>query len=133
MAKPTAADIGAAASNHNHNGTYVPNTTGANDINTLVNTGIYNITSGSLTNGPTGYGFGQLLVMSYRKHTGNTKTDWATQIYAHLGSGNNGNTLYFRTSNASTWQTWQMVAHANAGTARGDTKKPIYINAKGEI
>jgi len=84
----------------------VPNTTGANDINTLVNTGIYNITSGSLTNGPTGYGFGQLLVMSYRKHTGNTKPDWATQIYAHLGSGNNGNTLYYRTSNPSTWQTW---------------------------
>lgn len=112
---------------------YVPATSGANDINTLVNTGIYNITSGSLTNGPVGYGYGQLLVMSYRKHTGNTTTDWATQLYAHLGSGNNGNTLYFRTSNASTWQTWQMVAHANAGTGKGGTTTPIYINAKGEI
>lgn len=112
---------------------YVPATSGANDVNTLYNTGIYNITSGSLTNGPTGYGFGQLLVMSYRKHTGNTTTDWATQIYAHLGSGNNGNTLYYRTSNASTWQTWQMVAHADAGSAKGSSTKPIYINAKGEI
>lgn len=112
---------------------YVPATDGVNDVNTLVNTGVYNIKSGSLTHGPTGYGFGQLLVMSYRKHTGNTTTDWATQIYAHLGSGNNGNTLYYRTSNASTWQTWQMVAHTDAATAMGNAKKPIYINAKGEI
>ena len=133
MAKPTAADIGAATSGHNHSGTYVPNTTGANDVNTIYNTGIYNITSGSLTNGPRGYGFGQLLVMSYRKHTGNTTTDWATQIYSHLGSGNNGNTLYYRTSNASAWQTWQMAAHADAGTAKGGAKKPIYIDAQGVI
>lgn len=125
--------LGAAASNHNHNGTYVPNTSGANDVNTIYNTGIYNITSSSLTNGPTGYGFGQLLVMSYRKHTGNTTPDYATQIYAHFGNGNNGNTLYYRTSNTSTWQTWQMVAHTDAATAMGNAKKPIYINAKGEI
>ena len=126
-------EIGAAASGHNHNGTYVPNAAGANDVNTLYNTGIYNITSGSLTNGPRGYGYGQLLVMSYRKHTGNTTTDWATQIYSHLGSGNNGNTLYYRTSNASAWQTWQMAAHADAGTAKGGAKKPIYIDAQGAI
>lgn len=121
-----AADIPALA--------YVPVASNvSNDINTYYNTGIYNITTGSLTNGPVGYGFGQLLVMSYRKPSGNTTTDWATQLYSHLGSGNNGNTLYYRTSNASTWQTWQMAIHADAGTTKGSTTTPVYVNAKGEI
>ena len=121
-----AADIPALA--------YVPVASNvSNDMDTYYNTGIYNITTGSLTNGPASYGYGQLLVMSYRKPSGNTTTDWAMQLYSHLGSGNNGNTLYYRTSNANTWQTWQMAAHADAGTAKGGEKKPIYINAKGEI
>ena len=135
-------EIGAAASGHDHSGTYVPNTTGANDVNTLVNTGIYNITSGSATNTPKGYGFGQLLVMAYRKHIGNTTTDWASQIYLHNGGGTAsgsatapGNVLYYRTSNNSssnTWFDWQKAVHATAAYSKvGDTNKPVYIAEDG--
>lgn len=141
---PTAAQVGAAASNHNHSGVYVPNTTGANDVNTIVNTGIYNITSGSATNTPRGYGYGQLLVMSYRKHTGNTTTDWASQIYLHNGGGSEtgsttapGNVLYYRTggtSSSNTWYSWQKVIHAPADyTAIGNATTPIYISESGVV
>ncbi len=129
-----AADIPALA--------YVPAAGGANDINTIVNTGVYNITSGSATNGPKGYGYGQLLVMSYRKHTGNTTTDWASQIYLHNGGGTAsgsatapGNVLYYRTSNNSssnTWFDWQKAVHAAAAYSKvGDTNKPVYIAEDG--
>ena len=121
---------------------YVPATGGVNDVNTLVNTGVYNITSGSATNAPKGYGYGQLLVMSYRKHTGNTTTDWASQIYLHNGVGTEtgnatgpGNVLYYRTSNTSSsnsWFSWQKAVHVDdAYTKVGDTNKPVYIAADG--
>ena len=117
---------------------YVINTTGANDVNTIYNTGIYNINSGSATNTPKNYGFGNLLTLSYRKHQGNTKTDWASQIYLHAGGNASatipGNVLYFRTSNASTWYDWQQVAHAPASyTAIGSTTKSTYMAADGTI
>lgn len=121
---------------------YVPATSGANDVNTLVNTGIYNITSGQATNAPKGYGYGQLLVMSYRKHTGNTTTDWASQIYLHNGVGTEtgnatgpGNVLYYRTSNTSSsnsWFSWQKAVHVDDTYIKvGDTNKPVYIAADG--
>ena len=121
---------------------YVPATGGVNDVNTLVNTGIYNITSGSATNTPKGYGYGQLLVMSYRKHKDNTTTDWASQLYLHNGGGTAsgsasapGNVLYYRTGNSAssnTWFDWQKVVHVDdAYTKVGDTNKPVYIAADG--
>ena len=129
-----AADIPALA--------YVPATSGTKDVNTLVNTGIYNITSGQATNAPKGYGYGQLLVMSYRKHTGNTTTDWASQIYLHNGNGTEtgnatgpGNVLYYRTSNSSSsnsWFSWQKAVHtAAAYTKVGNTNQPVYIAEDG--
>ena len=135
---------GAAAYSHNHDGAYVPMTSGANNVNTLVNTGIYNITSGSATNTPKGYGYGQLLTMAYRKHSGNTTTDWASQLYLHNGGGTEagntsapGNVLYYRTSNSSssnTWFSWQKAIHADADYAKiGSTTKGVYIDESGKV
>lgn len=135
---------GAAAYSHNHDGAYVPMTSGANNVNTLVNTGIYNITSGSATNTPKGYGYGQLLTMAYRKHSGNTTTDWASQLYLHNGGGTEagntsdpGNVLYYRTSNSSssnTWFSWQKAIHADADyTKIGSTIKGVYIDESGKV
>lgn len=136
---PTAAQVGAATSGHNHSGTYVPNTSGANDVNTIVNTGIYNITSGSATNTPKGYGYANLLVLCYRKHTGNTTTDWASQIYLHNGGNSEsgsatapGNVLYYRTSNSNSWFSWRKTVHAPAAyTAIGNSATPVYIDQSG--
>lgn len=121
---------------------YVPTKTGPNNVNTMYNTGIYNITSGQAENAPKGYGFGQLLVMSYRKHTGNTTTDWASQIYLHNGVGTEtgnatgpGNVLYYRTSNAASsnsWFSWQKAVHTDAAyTKVGSTNQPVYIAEDG--
>lgn len=121
---------------------YVPTKTGPNDVNTMYNTGIYNITSGQAENAPKGYGFGQLLVMSYRKHTGNTTTDWASQIYLHNGVGTEtgnatgpGNVLYYRTSNAASsnnWFSWQKAVHTDSAyTKVGNTNQPVYIAEDG--
>ena len=121
---------------------YVPTKTGPDDVNTMYNTGIYNVTSGQAANAPKGYKYGQLLVMSYRKHTGNTTTDWASQIYLHNGGGTEtgsatspGNVLYYRTSNSSSsnsWFSWQKAVHTDAAyTKVGDTNKPVYIAEDG--
>lgn len=128
-----------STTSHNHSGTYVPNTSGANDVNTIVNTGIYNITSGSATNTPKGYGYANLLVLCYRKHTGNTTTDWASQIYLHNGGNSEsgsatapGNVLYYRTSNSSSWFGWRKAIHAPAAyTAIGNSATPVYIDQSG--
>ena len=105
---------------------------GAVDANTFYDTGIYNITGGKLTNAPNGYGYGQILTMSYRKLSGNTTPDYASQLYMHHG-GNNTNRMFYRTSSSTEWQDWQMVAHGAASTAVGDTDTPVYMTNLGVI
>ena len=113
----------------------VQQTTGANDLNTIYDTGFYNVTSGALTNGPSSYSYGQLIVMAYRKHLGNTTPDYAVQLYAHAGSGTSPipNALAYRTSSKDSWNEWQMTAHGKAGTAVGESTKPVYMASDGTI
>lgn len=105
------------------------------DANSLYDTGVYNITSSALTNGPSSYAFGQIFTMAYRKPTGNTTPDHAGQIYIHGGDTANtlSNVLCFRTSNSSTWSPWQMTAHGTAGTAVGSSTAPVYMSSNGTI
>lgn len=105
------------------------------DANSLYDTGVYNITSSALTNGPSSYAFGQIFTMAYRKPTGNTTPDHAGQIYIHGGDTANSlsNVLCFRTSNSSTWSPWQMTAHGTAGTAVGSSTVPVYMSSNGTI
>ena len=105
------------------------------DLNGKYDTEVFNITSGNITNGPHGYGYGQGLVLSYRKHSGNTIPDYASQIYVHGGNTTNDSqkTMFYRTSSQSAWYDWQMVAHGVAGTAVGNATTPVYMNKAGQI
>lgn len=132
-----------SASNHTHT-EYVQNKAGPNDINTIYETGVYNITTGQGTHLPKGYGYGQLLTMGYRSHRGSTKPDWASQIYLHSGVATGiasatapGNVIYFRTScntagTTADWHEWRKVVHAPINYQKiGSSTKPVYIAEDG--
>ena len=119
---PTVAEIG------------IVNTPTSKDFNTYYDTGFYNVT-GSATHTPKSYGYGAAMVMSYRKHEGNTTPDWAAQIYMHHGSGTNapGNVLYYRTGSSTAWNAWQQAAHGDVNTAVGSISQPIYMDKDGTL
>ena len=82
------------------------------DANAICDTSLRNVTGGYFTNTPGSYGYGQLLTMAYRKHSGNTTPDYATQIFMHNG-GSAGDNLYFRTSSSTEYLSWRKVLHDN--------------------
>ena len=102
---------------------------GSQDLNTKYNAGIYCIEGGSVTNYPTGStAYANLIVIPYRKPQGNTKPDYALQIYGH-----SLNRLWFRGSDASSWRAWREFAHIAANTKTGSDKKGVYVAADGTI
>lgn len=102
---------------------------GSQDLNTKYNAGIYCIEGGSVTNYPTGStAYANLIVIPYRKPQGNTKSDYALQIYGH-----SLNRLWFRGSDASSWRAWREFAHIAANTKTGSDKKGVYVAADGTI
>ena len=107
-------------------------TEGSGDANTFYNAGTYHCSGNSLVNGPRGYGYGQILVIPYRRPSGNTTPDYAGQIAIH-GAGSNENQLHYRTSNSTTWGAWQVAAHGAANTAVGHALLPVYMTATGAI
>lgn len=79
------------------------------NLDTVYDCGVYLVGSGS--NVPSGSKFGSLLCMPYRKATGNTSTDYATQIFMPNGDDSTKpNSLFYRTSKGSAWNAWQEVA-----------------------
>lgn len=81
----------------------------AYDCNTCYDEGVYLIANGS--NCPSGSQYGSLFVMPYRKPTGNAKPDFAVQIFIPNGDdGSKPNSMFYRTSLADSWNTWQEVA-----------------------
>ena len=102
---------------------------GAIDLNTKYNAGIYCIEGGQVTNYPSGStAYANLLVLPYRKPYGNSKPDYAVQIYGH-----SANRLWFRGSSDSTWRDWRELAHIAANTAVGSSTVPVYVTTAGEI
>lgn len=82
---------------------------GAFNADELYDGGVYMIAQG--TNVPSGSKYGSLLVMPYRQLTGNTKTDFGTQIFIPNGDDStNPNSMFFRTSLGASWNAWQEVA-----------------------
>ena len=82
---------------------------GAFDADELYNGGVFMIAQG--TNVPSGSKYGSLLVMPYRQLTGNTKTDFGTQIFIPNGDDTTKpNSMFFRTSLGASWNAWQEVA-----------------------
>ena len=119
--KPTAIDVGA-----------VPMKSSPTDLNTIYDTSVTNITGGSLANGPTTYGYGEVFTMAYRKPSGNTIPDYAAQIYMHYNANTTKNTMYYRTSSQTAWNAWQQVAHASIGGV-GDAGTPVYMDTDGTL
>ena len=82
---------------------------GAFNADELYNGGVFMIAQG--TNVPSGSKYGSLLVMPYRQLTGNTKTDFGTQIFIPNGDDSTSpNSMFFRTSLGASWNAWQEVA-----------------------
>ena len=81
----------------------------AYNCNTCYDEGVYLIANGS--NCPSGFQYGSLFVMPYRKPTGNTKPDYCTQIYIPNGDDQTDpNRMFYRTSLADSWNPWQKIA-----------------------
>lgn len=79
------------------------------NLDTVYDCGVYLVGSGS--NVPSGSKFGSLLCMPYRKATGNTSPDYATQLFMPNGDDSTKpNSLFYRTSKGSAWNAWQEVA-----------------------
>ncbi len=77
------------------------------DCNTLYDAGIYLISGG--INCPCSHG--SLLVMPYRKATGNSSPDFGTQIFIPNGDDSaKPNSMFYRTSLRQTWNEWKEVA-----------------------
>ena len=81
----------------------------AYNCDTCYDEGVYLIANGS--NCPSGFQYGSLFVMPYRKPTGNTKPDFCTQIYIPNGDDQTDpNRMFYRTSLADSWNPWQKIA-----------------------
>lgn len=81
----------------------------AYNCNACYDEGVYLVASGS--NCPSGSQYGSLLVMPYRKGTGNTKPDFCTQIFIPNGDDpTDPNSMFYRTSLSNAWNAWQEVA-----------------------
>lgn len=78
------------------------------DINACYDAGVYLVSKG--TNVPSGSSYGVLLVLPYRKAAGNAKPDFAAQIYLPNGDDDSApNSMFFRTSTGSSWNSWQEI------------------------
>ncbi len=90
--------------------TYAVNAGGAYNCDVQYDAGLYEIQGGSNT--PTGTYYGTLLVNAYRKPYGNTKPDYASQIYFPTGDTAvaNADGMWYRNSLADSWRSWQRVA-----------------------
>lgn len=71
------------------------------------NSGIYRYAKGG-SDGPGGCGYGILIVFPYRKASGNTKQDFAAQLFIPNGDSSTGykDNIFIRTSTASAWRAW---------------------------
>lgn len=79
---------------------------GAMDANTIYDASMLSLGGGSNT--PFSLGYGSLLTMPYRKMTGNTKPDFAAQIFIPNGDATKPY-LYYRTSIGNSWNAWRTV------------------------
>lgn len=100
---------------------------GAYDVNTCYDAGIYLIANG--LNCPSGSQYGSLLVMPYRKPTGNTKTDYCVQIYVPNGDDSTEpNSMFYRTSLGDSWNAWQKVSCIHSVSVAGSDGFVRYSN-----
>lgn len=90
---------------------YIPvHTSDEYDVDTCYDAGLYLINKGK--NVPSGAPYGVLLVLSYRKSSGNTIPDYSSQIFIPCGDDSLApNGLFYRTAIKNTWNPWQEVSN----------------------
>lgn len=105
---------------------------GAQDLNTKYDAGIYSIVGGQVTNNPSnGSKYAAMLVVPYRKPSGNTIPDYGWQLATFT---QNKDALWFRVSGAtSTWRGWRNIVNIAAGTAVGGEHAPVYVTSDGIV
>ena len=107
---------------HNHNTNYYTKsqsnsefigwTRGSINVNTCYDAKLQMVSSGS--NVPSGSNYGVVFTMPYRKLTGNSIPDFGGQIFIPNGDDStHPNSMFYRTSLASSWNSWQEVATVN--------------------
>ena len=76
------------------------------NVNEAYNMGFYQVSVG--VNSPTQ--FGCMIVIPYRGAFGNTKPDFAAQLFFPNGDdAGNPNSAWYRTSNRNSWNAWQKI------------------------
>lgn len=88
---------------------YISGKAGAIDANTAYD-GKMHMCQGGSSNLPSGSQYGVVLLLPYRKLSGNTKPDYAAQIFIPNGDDpSKPNSMFYRTSLAGSWNSWQEV------------------------
>lgn len=104
---------------------------GAQDLNTKYDAGFYCIEGGNVSNYPAnGTKYAAMIVVPYRKPSGNTTPDWGWQLATF---SQDKDALWFRVGKASNWRGWRNIAHIAANTAVGDGSYLIYVDANGVV
>lgn len=104
--------------------TYKPN---SYDANVLYDAGLYLISNGS--NLPSSNQYGSLLVMPYNSLTGNTKTNYESQLYLPNGDDPvSPNSLFYRNSKLDTWNAWKEVVNTTDAQIIKGNKQYTQIN-----
>jgi hypothetical protein len=85
------------------------------DVDKVYDGKVYMVKSGS--NCPSGSQYGVVLGLPYRQLAGNTIPDFGAQIFIPNGDDvTKPNSMFFRTSLASSWNAWQEIATTDAAT-----------------
>lgn len=71
-----------------------------------------------------------ILNIPYRKASGNTKPDYSWCI---SGSTDNDSRLFYRTSNETSWGSWQEIVHISKNTGVGNSTQPVYVSSTGVV
>ena len=85
------------------------------DVNKMYDGKVYMVKSG--TNCPSGSQYGVVMGLPYRKLHGNETPDFGAQIFIPNGDDNTKpNSMFFRTSQSESWNSWQEVATTSVAT-----------------
>lgn len=104
--------------------TYKPN---SYDANILYDAGLYLISNGS--NLPSSNQYGSLLTLPYSNLTGNTQTNYESQLYLPNGDDpTSPNSLFYRNSKLDTWNAWKEVVNTTDAQIIKGNKQYTQIN-----
>lgn len=97
------------------------------DANVLYDAGLYLVSNGS--NLPSSNQYGSLLTLPYSGLTGNTQTNYESQLYLPNGDDpTSPNSLFYRNSKLDTWNDWKEVVNTTDAQIIKGNKQYTQIN-----